>query len=88
METTIGIELGTKETVCTKCAHRNVCKYKDDYLDILKAISNVDVVKHHSNGTVSMKKVTSFDFVYEPSIICKYYKRDLPISQRGELPMH
>ena len=84
METTIGIELGTKETDCTKCAHRNVCKYKDDYLDILSAISNADIVQHHSDGTVSTKKITSFDFVYKPSIICKHCKCDSPISYRGE----
>ena len=27
-----------KEVSCTLCAHREVCAYKQDYLDILKAV--------------------------------------------------
>ena len=30
-----------KETDCTRCAHRNVCKWKDDFLLLVQKISAV-----------------------------------------------
>lgn len=33
-------DAGVKETLCTRCAHREVCIYKQDYLDIIKAVEN------------------------------------------------
>lgn len=29
-----------KETLCTHCAHREVCIYKQNYLNIIKAVEN------------------------------------------------
>lgn len=29
-----------KETLCARCAHREVCIYKQDFIDIIKAIEN------------------------------------------------
>lgn len=31
-------DVGVKETLCTRCAHQEVCIHKQDYLDILKAV--------------------------------------------------
>lgn len=48
---------GVKETLCTRCAHRDVCAHKQDYLDILKAveydfIGEISVkCKYHQNWT-------------------------------------
>ena len=43
---------GVKETLCTRCEHREVCIYKLDYLNILKAVENarVSVVKETTDG--------------------------------------
>lgn len=38
-------DVGTKETLCTRCAHREVCTYKQDYLDILKAVESATVTR-------------------------------------------
>lgn len=35
---------GVKETLCTRCAHREVCIYKQDFLDIIKAVENASIV--------------------------------------------
>lgn len=32
---------GVKETDCTRCIHRNVCKWKDDFLTLVQKISEV-----------------------------------------------
>lgn len=65
--------VGAKETLCTNCTHRDVCIYKKDYLDILKAVSNASVVWNTPDGKMGSKKVIHYDFIGDISIPCKYY---------------
>ena len=67
---------GVKETLCTRCAHREVCMYKLYYLSILKAVENarVSVVKDAQDGGFSSKKVSDYDFISEISVECRYYR--------------
>lgn len=66
---------GVKETLCTRCAHREVCIHKLDYLNILKAFENsrIPVVKETTDGGFSSKKVVDFDFISGISVGCRYY---------------
>ena len=61
-----------KETLCTRCAHREVCIYKQDYIDILKAVENATVTQDTPDGITS-KKVIHYDFISGISVSCKYY---------------
>ena len=61
-----------KETLCTRCAHREVCIYKQDYIDIIKAIENATVTQDTPDGITS-KEVTQYDFISGISVSCKYY---------------
>ena len=61
-----------KETLCTRCAHREVCIYKQDYLDILDAVENAIVVRDIPDEII-LKKVTHYDFISGISVSCKYY---------------
>ena len=61
-----------KETLCTRCAHREVCIYKQDYIDILKAVENATVTQNTPDGITS-NKVTQYDFINGISVSCKYY---------------
>ena len=65
-----------RETSCTRCAHRDVCMYKNDYLDILKAVTGATVSKLSSDGKMSLKKVESFDFISRIDVICRYSKEE------------
>ena len=67
---------GVKETLCTSCQHREVCIYKLDYLNILKAIGNARVsdVKETPDGGFSSKKVADYDFISGISVYCRYYR--------------
>lgn len=65
---------GVKETLCTRCAHREVCAYKQDYLDVLKTVENAKVVKDTPDGKITSKKVVCYDFIGKISITCKYYQ--------------
>ena len=63
-----------KEILCARCAHMNVCAYKQDYLDILKAVENVYVVKDAPDGKITSKKAINYDFISKISVGCKYYQ--------------
>lgn len=65
---------GVKETLCTRCVHLNVCAYKQDYLDILKAVENATVTRDTSDEKNRIKKVIDCDFIGTISISCRYYE--------------
>ena len=57
-----------KEVSCTLCAHREVCAYKQDYIDILKAVENMAITKDTADGVIH------YDFISGISVGCKYYQ--------------
>lgn len=61
-----------KETLCTRCAHREVCIYKQDFIGIINAIENAAVTQDTPDG-ISSKKVIQYDFISGISVGCKYY---------------
>ena len=74
---------GVKEILCTQCAHREVCAYKQDFLDIVKAIEKASVVRDTPDGKITSKKVIYYDFISEIFVGCKYHQiGSLPISYR------
>ena len=68
--------VGAKATLCTCCVHKDVCAYKPDYLNILKAVENAHVseVKETQDGGFSSKKIIDYDFISEISVGCRYYR--------------
>ena len=65
----------SKKILCEICAHKDVCQYKDDYMVILKSVENATVSKPSSDGKkVSLKPISSFDFISDISVGCKHYQ--------------
>ena len=64
---------GVKETLCTHCIHQEVCAYKQDFLDIIKAVEDITIIKELPDGTASSKRVTGYDFISGIYVGCKYY---------------
>lgn len=52
-----------KETLCTCCAHRRVCKYTTSYLDIIRSIDNLP------------RQPFDYDFVEDITVKCNFYER-------------
>lgn len=77
---------GVKETLCTSCQHREVCIYKLDYLNILKAVGNARVsdVKDTQDGGFSSKKVADYDFISGISVGCRYYLKRIDTCYYGD----
>lgn len=61
-----------KETLCTRCVHREVCIYKQDFIDIINAVENAAVIQE-TPDVIASKKVTQYDFIGGIIISCKYY---------------
>ena len=64
-----------KEVPCTRCLHQEVCKYKQDFLDICNAVSSSMVNRPCEDGKkVKTIPVTNFDFLGGIQIECRYYQ--------------
>lgn len=67
-----------KETACTSCGHREVCKHKEGYLKVCEAASNINVtLKEHYEDSVRARivPVANFDCVEYIEVHCKHYER-------------
>lgn len=62
-----------RETPCTRCVHLNVCIHKNDFLDIYKAVYDIEIYKGCKNGGVSAKKITNYECLGEIRIDCRYF---------------
>lgn len=64
-----------KEVSCTRCLHQEVCKYKQDFLDICNAVSSSSVNRPCEDGKkVQTTPITNFDCLGGIQIECRYYQ--------------
>ena len=64
-----------KEVSCTQCLHQEVCKYKQDFLDICNAVSSSTVNRPCEDGKkVQTTPITNFDCLGGIQIECRYYQ--------------
>ena len=70
--------MSNNETACTSCAHKDVCKYKEGYLKVCDAASNINVtLKDYCEDGVRARiiPVANFDCVEYIEVRCKHYER-------------
>ena len=70
--------MSNNEPACTSCAHKDVCKYKEGYLKVCEAASNINVTlkDHYEDGVrARIIPVANFDCVEYIEVHCKYYLR-------------
>ncbi len=41
-------QVGVRETLCTRCVHREVCKYKEDFLQRLSNVGQEEFTPIHT----------------------------------------
>ena len=64
-----------KEVSCTKCLHQEVCRHKQDFIDICNAVSSSIVNRPCEDGKkVETTPITNFDFLGGIRIECRYYQ--------------
>lgn len=63
---------GVKETLCTRCYHRNVCKYTEQFLAVQKKL---DEVEFAISGTDEVRLAKLRDIPWlEADLKCQYYR--------------
>ena len=64
-----------KEVSCTRCLHQEVCKYKQDFLDICNAVSSSTVNRPCEDGKkIQTTPITNLDCLGGIQIECRYYQ--------------
>lgn len=58
---------------CVDCIHNSVCSYKQDFVDICRAVSETSVMKQLGSQGMSSKKVLVYGILDEIVIKCKHY---------------
>lgn len=64
---------GVKETMCTRCAHCEVCALKNNFLAAQEAVDNTTVYLDSDDGKVRMMKIHDMPFIKPVNLECKYY---------------
>ena len=64
-----------EEVPCTRCLHQEVCRHKQDFLDICNAVSSIKIHKPCEDGKeVKMTPITNFDCLGDIYVECRYYQ--------------
>ena len=64
-----------KEVSCTRCLHQEVCRHKQDFLDICNTVSSSVVNRPCEDGKkVKTIPITNFDCLGGIQIECRYYQ--------------
>lgn len=65
---------GVKETCCTKCAHKDVCQFKEEYLAAQAAVDNVSVnlptKDERANRYINLRNIPWIESV---ELKCKHF---------------
>lgn len=62
---------GVRETLCTRCAHREVCAYKDTYLKYLE-----EMIKFNNEYS------DYISFIEKDDPKCKFFKKKIDVYPR------
>lgn len=65
---------GVKETCCTRCAHREVCQYKEEFLAAQNAVDEVSVhLPVKDEHTVKSILLRNISWIEPTELRCKYF---------------
>lgn len=64
-----------RETLYTSCAHRDVCKHKENYIKVCEAVFNAKVKEPCEDGKqFRIIPITNFEFLNDVFISCKFHE--------------
>lgn len=65
---------GVKETCCTKCAHKDVCQYKDEFLAAQQAVDEVTVhLPTKEENTARMIRLRDISWIDPVELKCSHF---------------
>lgn len=65
-----------KELPCGCCVHKNVCKFKKDFADVISALNNTNISQRDSDGKIRTGPIKNFAFLVTIATSCNFFKED------------
>ncbi len=77
----------SNNVMCENCAHKDVCKYRDEFTEIQKQFNNFKVFKEEGNkltGKGSIVPIESLTHIEVPMLKCtKFLDRNVVYNRRS-----
>ena len=77
------------KVICENCAHKDVCKYRDDFTDIQKQFNNFKVFRNEKTQSAiegSLLPIESLPYIEVPMLKCtKFLDRNVNYSRRSNV---
>lgn len=77
------------KVICEDCAHKNVCKYRDDFTDIQKQFNNFKVFRDEKTQSAiegSLIPIESLPYIEVPLLKCtKFLDGNVIYSRRSNM---
>ena len=71
--------IGLRETLCTRCSHREVCLFKDEFLRASEAVNEVRVDRPtKGKNAISFIKICDIPWIKPVELICEHYQEKQP----------
>lgn len=74
---------GTKETLCTRCIHREVCSLKIEFLEAQKTVDDVYISRPCDDGKkVGMIHLRDIKYIKPVELMCVHYEKKKEVTIR------
>lgn len=75
---------GVKETCCTRCSHKDVCQYKEEYLAAQHAVDEVSVhFPTKDENSARMIRLRDIPWIEPAELKCRHFRKDVGAQRCG-----
>ena len=73
---------GVKETCCTRCSHRDVCQYKEEYLAAQHAVDEVSVhLPTKEENSARMIRLRDIPWIEPVELKCRHFQQNTGVAR-------
>lgn len=73
---------GVKETCCTRCSHRDVCQYKEEYLAAQHAVDEVSVhLPTKDENSARMIRLRDISWIEPVELKCRHFQQNTGVAR-------
>ncbi|WP_418747945.1 hypothetical protein [Frisingicoccus sp.] len=73
---------GVKETCCTRCSHRDVCQYKEEYLAAQHAVDEVSVhLPTKDENSARMIRLRDIPWIEPVELKCRHFQQNTGVAR-------
>ena len=73
---------GVKETCCTKCSHKDVCQYKEEYLAAQHAVDEVSVhLPTKDDNSARLIRLRDISWIEPVELKCRHFQQNTGVAR-------